>query len=354
MTSSSSPSASSPSPHTPIREDWLALHTEPVLEPELRIVDPHHHLWERADARYLAHELYADVNSGHRIDATVFVQSRSMLRASGPAELAPLGEAEFANGQAAMGASGFYGRTLICDGIVGAADLSLGDAVEPVLEAMARVCGGRLRGIRNPVVWHEHPDVRSSTAKLRPGVLTDPAFRRGAAALARFDLALDIWAYHTQLGDVYELARGLPDVLVVVDHFGGPIGTGPYANDRARLLAEWRPAMQRLASLPNVRVKLGGAGMPVMGFGFERAATPPSSLQVAEACRPYVEPCIEWFGVDRCMFESNFPVDKGGFSYPVLWNAFKRLAQPASAAEKAALFADTAIATYRLQLPNHP
>jgi predicted TIM-barrel fold metal-dependent hydrolase len=343
--------SSNPSPHAPVRDAWLALHTEPVLEPALRIVDPHHHLWDRPDGRYLAHELYADANSGHRIDATVFVQSRSMLRASGPAELAPIGEVEFANGQAAMGASGLYGRTLICDGIVGAADLSLGDAALPVLEAMARVGGGRLRGIRNPVAWHEHPEVRSSTAKLRPGVLTDPAFRRGAALLARFDLALDIWAYHTQLGDVFDLARGLPDVRVVVDHFGGPIGTGPYENDRSRLMAEWRPAMQRLASLPNVRVKLGGAGMPVLGFGFERGATPPSSSQVAQACRPFVEDCIAMFGVERCMFESNFPVDKGGFSYHVLWNAFKRLAQAASPAEKAALFADTAISTYRLQLP---
>jgi L-fuconolactonase len=350
MTTPANAPPASTSPHAPVREDWLALHTEPILEPELRIVDPHHHLWDRPDGRYLAHELFADVDSGHRIDATVFVQSRSMLRGSGPAALVPLGEVEFANGQAAMGATGLYGRTLICDGIVGAADLALGDAVVPVLEAMVQVSGGRLRGIRNPVVWHADPSVRSSTAKLRAGVMPDPAFRRGAATLARFDLALDIWAYHTQLGEVYDLAHALPDVVVVVDHFGGPIGTGPYENDRARLLAEWRPAMRRLATLPNIRVKLGGGGMPVLGFGFHQGAVPPSSTTLAEAWRPYVEECIGWFGVDRCMFESNFPVDKGSFSYAVLWNAFKRLAQSTSAHEKAALFADTAITTYRLKL----
>jgi predicted TIM-barrel fold metal-dependent hydrolase len=198
-------------------------------------------------------------------------------------------------------------------------------------------------------VWHADPAVKSSTAILKPGVMSNPAFRRGAAALARFNLVLDIWAYHSQLDELYELASALPDVTVVIDHFGGPIGVGPYAGKRGPMLAEWARAMQRLAGLPNTRVKLGGIGMPVIGFGFHEREKPPSSADLAEAMKLYVESCIEWFGVQRCMFESNFPVDKGMFSYHVLWNAFKRLTQGASTGEKAALFSDTAIETYRLQ-----
>ncbi|MES2187457.1 MAG: amidohydrolase family protein [Pseudomonadota bacterium] len=343
--------ASTP-PHAPVRAEWLALHTEPILEPELPIVDPHHHLWERPGSCYLAHELYADINSGHDIRATVFVQSRSMLRADGPAALAPLGEVEFANGAAALGASGQYGRGRICAGIVGAADLALGDAAVPVLEAMVAACGGRFKGVRNAVVWHADPAVQSSTATgMRAHMLRGEGFRKGAAALARMGLVLDVWAYHTQLDDVYELAAALPQLVVVVDHFGGPLAVGPHAADRQGMLADWRRGMQRLATLPNIRVKLGGGGMPVLGFDFHLHEAPPASARLAEAFTPYVEQCIGWFGVERCMFESNFPVDKGMFSYPVLWNAFKRIASGYSAAEKAALFSRTAATTYGLHLP---
>jgi L-fuconolactonase len=336
------------SPHTAIRPEWLALHREPILEPDLAIVDPHHHLWERAGYRYFPLDLLDDVNSGHRICSTIYVQSRSMLRAGGPAAMAPLGEIEFANGAAAVGASAQYGPARICDGIVGGADLSLGDAVIPVVEAMIRIAGARLCGMRNAVAWHADPAVTSTTASVPVGLMSHTGFRRGAAALARFGLALDVWAYHTQLDELYDLARSIPEVSVVIDHFGGPVGVGPYADARDAMLADWRRAMQRLATLPNTRVKLGGGGMPVFGFGFERELLPPDSLRLAQAIRPYVEDCIEWFGVQRCMFESNFPVDKGMFSYHVVWNAFKRIARSATPDEKAALFSGTARATYRL------
>ncbi len=336
------------SPHNVIRPEWLALHREAILEPDLVIVDPHHHLWERAGYRYFPLDLLDDVNSGHRICSTIYVQSRSMLRARGPAAMAPLGEVEFANGAAAIGAAAQYGPTRICHGIVGGADLSSGDAVIPVLEAMIRIAGTRLCGMRNAVAWHADPAVASTTASVPAALMSHAGFRRGAAALARFGLALDAWAYHTQLDELYELARSIPDVIVVIDHFGGPIGAGPYAHARDAMLTDWRRAMQRLATLPNTRVKLGGGGMPVLGFGFEREPVPPDSMRLAQAIRPYVEDCIEWFGVQRCMFESNFPVDKGMFSYHVVWNAFKRIAQGASPDEKAALFSGTAQATYRL------
>lgn len=339
---------SAAAPHAQVRPQWLARRQEEILEPELPIVDPHHHLWDRPGARYLPSDLLEDVGSGHRIEATVFVQSRSMLRAGGDPAMAPVGEVEFANGAAAMGASGIYGRTRICEGIVGGADLSLGDAVRPVLDAMLAVSGGRLCAIRNATVWHADPAVSSTTARTVPGMLRDPAFVRGAGHLAHFGLALDIWAYHTQLEEAFELARALPQLTVVIDHFGGPAGAGPYAAARGEMLAAWRKSMRRLAGLPNVAIKLGGAGMPVLGFGFDRGEQPPDSATLAQAMRPLVEMCIEDFGADRCMFESNFPVDKGMFSYHVLWNAFKRITQGASADEKRALYSGTALRTYRL------
>jgi L-fuconolactonase len=210
------------------------------------------------------------------------------------------------------------------------------------------VSGGRLRGIRNPVAWHESDAVRSSPATPPPGLMRNPEFRRGVVELGRYDLSLDVWAYHSQLDELFELAAAFPDVSIVIDHFGGPVGVGPYAGRALDVHRDWRRAMARLAELPNTYVKLGGAGMPVFGFRFADEAMPPASHQLADAWRPYFDTCVELFGARRCMFESNFPVDKGMFSYRVLWNAFKRLAAAASRDEKAALFGETACHVYRL------
>ena len=336
-------------PHSAVRPEWLALRTEEILEPELKIVDPHHHLWDRQDNRYLFHDLLSDMNAGHNVVSTVFVQCRTMLRADGPAALAPLGEVEFVTGIAAMSASGIYGSARACAGIVAGADLQLGDQVTPVLELMARSAGGRLRGVRNPVVWHSSPDVQSSTASPPPkGLMADTAFRKGVVQLGLLGLSLDVWAYHTQLGEIYELAKANPKVTVIVDHFGGPVGVGPHAADMSEMFKQWRAGIALVASLPNTVIKMGGAGMPVFGIRFDQAPTPPASEQLAIAWRAYFETCVELFGADRCMFESNFPVDKGMFSYHVLWNGFKRLAKDCSAAEKTALFSGTAERVYRL------
>lgn len=323
---------------------------EPVLEPELPIVDAHHHLWDRQTGRYLADEFGNDVASGHRVVSTVYVQCRSMLRQDGPDAMKPVGEVEFANGIAAMFASGAYGRARCCEAIVGGADLMLGAELDVVLEAMLQVSGGRLRGIRNPLAWHASPEVASSPVTPPRDLITNPVFRQGVRALGRFGLSLDAWVYHTQLDDLYELARAAQEVTVVVDHFGGPLGVGPHAGQRAAVHAEWKQKLARLASLPNTRIKLGGAGMNVFGFDFAARELPPSSEELASAWLPYFDTCVELFGVDRCMFESNFPVDKGMFSYGVLWNAFKRLASAMSADEKAALFSGTAATTYRLAI----
>lgn len=340
-----------PHPHLPVREGWLALHREEILEPRLPIIDAHHHLWDRPGNRYLFEELRRDAATGHDIRATVFVTCRAMFRAEGPEAMKPLGETEFVNGIAAQSASGLYGALRACQGIVGHADLTLGDAVAPVLEAQIRIAGKRFRGIRNNTAWHPDPDIQTNPVKPPPGLLRDARFRRGVARLAEYGLSLDIWAYHTQLAEVLDLARAFPGQSIVLDHVGGPVGIGRFAGRRAEVFADWRRAIRDLARLPNVTVKLGGLAMELGGFGFDRAAMPPTSAILAEAWRPYVETCIEAFGADRAMFESNFPVDKGMCGYAVLWNAFKRLAAGAGAAEKRALFSGTAARVYRLSSP---
>jgi predicted TIM-barrel fold metal-dependent hydrolase len=331
-----------------VREDWLARRQEEILDPGLPIVDAHHHLWDRPGARYLLDELLRDTGSGHDIRATVYVQARSMYRAEGPEELRSLGETEFANGAAACSASGLYGPIRACAGIVGMVDLMLGDGVAPLLEQHIRASGDRFRGVRNQTAWHASPEINSNPVPPRPGLLSEPAFRHGAARLVEHRLSLDVWAYHTQLDEVLSLARALPDLTLVLDHCGGPLGASPYQGRRAEVLAEWGGRMRALAGCSNVVVKLGGLGMAVNGFGFEDWDLPPSSAQLAAAWQPYLETCVEAFGAARCMFESNFPVDKGSYGYAVLWNTFKRFAAAASADEKAALFSGTAIRTYRL------
>jgi predicted TIM-barrel fold metal-dependent hydrolase len=339
-------------PQWPVDAAWLACGSEPALQPELPIIDPHHHLWDATRPRYLLDELLGDLGTGHRILATVFVECHAMWRASGPAALRPVGEAEFVAGIAAMSDSGHYGPTRIAAGIVAHADLALGEAVRPVLEALAAASGGRLRGIRHITAWDAAPETRSSSVLPPPGLLGDAGFRRGFAQLARHGLSFDAWLFHPQLPELIALARAFPETAIILDHAGGPLGVGPYAGHRQAVFAEWRDAMRALAACSNVRVKLGGVGMPIYGFGLQGAPTPPNSEQLARLWRPYVETCIEAFGAGRCMFESNFPVDKTSCSYDVLWNAFKRLAAGASAAERDALFRGTAAETYRLVLPD--
>ncbi|WP_050469787.1 amidohydrolase family protein [Herbaspirillum chlorophenolicum] len=336
------------SPHLHVREDWLALTCEEVLEPDLPIVDAHHHVWDRATGRYLFDELMADIGAGHNVIASIFVQCRSMYRADGPDRMKPVGEVEFINGLAAQSASGLYGPARACAAIVGFADLMLGDEVVPVLEALKHAGNGRLRGIRNTTAWHADPAIRTNPIPPPPGMLADPRFQAGARQLARHDLSLDIWAYHTQLDEVLALARACPDTRFVLDHAGGPLGAGPYAGKRDEVMREWEAAMRRIAALPNVWLKLGGLGMPVGGWDFHLRAAPPTSAELAQAWQPYVMTCIELFGPQRCMFESNFPVDKGMFGYVSLWNAFKRLTMAMSGPERASLFSACAQEVYRI------
>ena len=332
----------------PIRPDWLALTSEAPLEPEREIVDAHHHLWDRYEGTYLLPDYRTDLSSGHRIAATVYVQCRSMYRASGPERFRPRGEVEFANGVAAMAASGGYGPTLVADGIVGCADMTLGERVGEVLDALIAAAPDRLRGVRFPTAFHADPAVASTPFPPERDWLEDELFLTAAAVVASRGLSLDIWAYHTQLGAVRRLSEALPDLLLVLDHCGGPIGVGPYVGRRDAADAEWLEAMTLLARCANVHVKLGGLAMRVGGFALNAAAAPASSAQLARLWALYIGRCVDLFGADRCMFESNFPVDKGMVGYRLLWNAFKRIAAGRSEQEKAALFAGTARRVYRL------
>ena len=340
--------AQQPRPPSPVREDWLDRHKEPALEPELPIVDPHHHLWVRPGWRYTLDDFLADTRTGHNIVATVFVQANSMYRDSGPVEMRPVGETEFVNGMAAICASGYCGKTRVAAGIVGYADLRLGSRVEPVLAALMRAGGDRFRGIRNGAAWDADTSLLNPANPAPPGLLGDKTFREGFAVLGRLGLSFDALVLHPQLNDVANLAGAFPDTKIVLNHVGRLVGIGAYAGRLSEQFPRWAASMKALAAHENVYVKVGGLGQAVNGLGFEKLAEPPSSEMVANAMRPYVETCIEAFGTRRCMFESNFPPDKEGFSYPVYWNACKLLTRGASTTERADLFAGTAARFYRL------
>jgi predicted TIM-barrel fold metal-dependent hydrolase len=332
------------------REDWLAQYTEEVIDPHRPIVDPHHHLWDRGGQRYMIEEMTSDIASGHNIVATVYVEARSMYRADGPEALRPVGEVEFAGGAAAMSASGGYGPARVCAGIVGHANLLLGEAARAVLEAEIAAGQGRFRGIRHSSAWDADPNVAHMYATRPKGLLLDPTFRTGFACLAPLGLSFDAWLFHPQITELTDLARAFPDTRIVLDHCGGPIGIGSYANRRDEIFPVWKASIREIAKCPNVVVKLGGLAMRLLGYDFHERPKPPSSEEAAAAWRPYIETCIEAFGPERCMFESNFPPDKGQCSYQVIFNAFKRTAAQYSEPEKTALFSKTAADVYRLQL----
>ncbi len=329
------------------RTEWLAQVAEDVLEPELPICDPHHHLWDHPSNRYLLDELLADISSGHNVVSTVFMECGSMYRAAGPDALKPVGETEFVNGIAAMSASGGYGDARACAAIVGYADLNLGAPVGDVLDAHA-AASPRFRGIRHAAGWDASAEVRNSHTSPSAGMLADSTFRQGFAELGKRDMTFDAWLYHPQIPELTDLARAFPEQPIVFDHFGGPLGIGPYAGKRAEIFAYWQDAVRELSRCENVVAKLGGLVMAINGFGFHKNDRPATSEELVAATRDYYAHMIDCFGPDRCMFESNFPVDKVSCSYRVLWNSFKRLAQGFSASDKAALFHDTAVRVYNV------
>jgi L-fuconolactonase len=329
------------------RPDWLARTREEVIDPERVIIDPHHHIWDRPGSRFLFDEALAEFTSGHKVVSTVHAPCHSMYRAAGPEELQPVGETEFINGIAAQSASGGYGPLRLCAGMVGTADLMLGSRIEPVLQDHLRAGGARFKGIRPAIAWHESDQVR--VGDVQPGILKTRQARDALRQVAAHGLVLDVWVFFTQLDEVLDLCRAMPELPVVINHLGGPLGIGPYEGQREAVHERWAAGMKALARCENVVVKLGGLTMRYAGFKFHLLDAAPTSDLLVQSFRPYIEHCIEQFGANRCMFESNFPVDRGMCSYTVLWNAFKKLAASASAAEKDQLFAGTAARVYRLE-----
>lgn len=342
----------------PINKAWLAkLATEEILEPDLPMIDTHHHLWDRLpaalpqdldahDNTYLLDEFAQDLNSGHNTIATVYVQCHAKYRTTGPQEMRPVGETEFAAGIGAISDSGAHGKTRVCQGIVGAADLTLGARVEPVLEAHICAGDGRFRGLRASAAFDPDPSIGNTIDA--PGMYMRPDFRAGVARLTAMGLSLDAWVFHTQLAEVIDLARACPDTSIIMGHCGGALGYGSYSGKRDAVFAEWKRSLTALADCPNVTMKLGGMMIRLAAFDFLSAPVPPSSVELMRLWGPYIETCIELFGPQRCMFESNFPVEKIGVSWITLWNAFKRITAGASADEKAMLFSGTARRVYRL------
>ena len=325
---------------------WLATLQEEVLEPALPIIDPHHHLWVRSGYTYLMPELAADLESGHNIIATVFAECHSMYRKEGPKAERSLGETEFVRGQAAMSASGTFGRAGACDVMFGNVDLTLSSAVEPILEQHIAASGGRFRGVRISSGWHADEKVGNVTEQ--PNLLIDPRVSEAAAVLSRMGLSLDCWLYHPQLDEVAQLADAHPALTIILNHVGSPILGGPYRGKSEEVFKDWKAAIIQISRRQNVFVKLGALPIRMPSFGGDRSV-PPGSEEVAAAWRPWMETCIEAFGPTRSMYESNFPVQKRWCSYQVCWNAFKRISASASASEKADLFAGAAARAYRLE-----
>ena len=329
------------------RDAWLALTVEDPLEPGMPICDPHHHFWDREGDRYLLDQLTEDVSSGHNIAQTVFIECRSMYRAHGPEEMKPIGETEFVQGIAAQSASGQYGPTAVAAGIVSNADLMLGAAVQSVLEAHATASSNRFRGIRFSCAWDASPEVTLGRSN-SPGMMQDARFREGFDCLRRMGLSFDALVYHTQLGELADLAAAFPDAIIILNHIGRPIGVGPYAGRRDEVFADWQKGIAAVAAHENVVVKLGGFGNLISGYDWHQRAIPPASAEVAQTIEPWLTYCIEQFGPSRCMFESNFPVDKASYAYTTVWNAFKRLTRDYSETEREAMFRGTALKAYRL------
>lgn len=343
--------------------------TEAIIEPDLPIIDPHHHFWDLRPlmptfsrplhplietlepvAYYNFDSLHADLTSGHNVVATVYMECGAFYRDDGDAAMKPVGEVEFANGAAAQGASGLYGRCRPCAAIVGHADLTLGGAVPRVLEALVAAGNGRLRGIRHAGAWDADAGVHGLPFLAPCGLYGSDAFRAGFRHLAAWGLTFDAWVLEPQLPDVIALARAFPEQPIILDHCGTPLNIASYRGRLQERFEVWRTNIRLLAACPNVSIKLGGLGMSFCGMPEQGPAAGLDSAALADLWRPYFETCADAFGADRAMFESNYPVDRWGADYRTLWNVFKRLSATASATEKRALFAGTADRVYGLQL----
>lgn len=329
------------------RFEWLAGRVEEAVDAQQRIVDPHHHLWNRGGSTYLAPELLADTGATHNVTQTVFVECMSKYNRDAPEPLQPVGETVFVAAEAAKMREG-VGATI--EGIVGFADLALGDAVEEVLRAHEEAAGGLFRGVRHGTAWSSDPTIGIAHTNPPEGLLGDPTFRAGAAKLASMGHSFDAWLFHPQLDELVAFARALPELSIVLDHLGAPLGVGEYAGADDEVRRVWAASLAELATCSNVTLKIGGIGMDnYFGTGWTADEIPPSSEAVAAHWGDRIRWCIDTFGPGRCMFESNFPVDRQSLTYAVVWNAFQRIvADHFDQAERDDLFWRSASRVYRL------
>ncbi|WFB35999.1 amidohydrolase family protein [Kiritimatiellota bacterium B12222] len=330
---------------TPGTQEWLNLVVEDIIDPARRIIDPHHHLWRRAGRRYLVENLWADTDSGHNIVKTVFIECHTEYRNDGPGHLKCLGETEFAVGQAAQSAAGGSGKPSVA-AIVAHADLTRGKEVVEVLQAHQELGKGLFRGIRQVGACDAHPEALMIPGPASEGLLLREDFRAGMKILGDMGLSYDTWHYHHQNRDFVELAGAVPNTQMILDHLGTPLGVGRFAGKREEIFEQWKKDIKEIAACDNVVAKLGGLAMPDNGFGWHTRERPPSSDEFVEAQRRYYLHAIECFGPDRCMFESNFPVDRASLSYPVLYNGFKKIVADFSEDEKDAMFYGNAARIY--------
>jgi len=334
-------------PH--VRPDWLAQVSESAIEPELPIVDPHHHLWDVDTAFYHAPDLVADVTAGHRVLATVFVECKAHFDAQAKPELASVGETRFAVAQARQAQQIAPAQDGLVKGIIAYGDLTASNPQE-VLRAHIDAGEGRLRGVRVRAAWHADPAFAAPHDGPDEHTINSPALDRYCDILTDMGLVLDLWVYHTQLDQAAALARRHPRLPIVLNHCGGPLGIGPYANLHADVYTAWKRSLERVAANDNVVVKIGGLAMPRTGLSFASAAKPANSLELVERWTPYVRTCIELFSAERSMFESNFPVDKGSCNYVSVWNAFKRISGNYPDQERRQMLAGTAGRVYGLDI----
>jgi L-fuconolactonase len=325
---------------------------EEILDPDLVIVDTHHHLFDRPGLRYMFEDYLEDVYAGHKVLASVYVETQAMARPDGPEWLRPIGEIEFANGIAAMSASGRYGPCRVACAIIGYADFSTGDGAAKTLDRAMLAAPDRLRGFRQIALAHPDPSVlRFLTQRPHPDLLKSPGIGHGLRELGRRGLCFEATVLHHQLPELEALATAHPETTIVLDHMGLALAMDLDADGRAEVFDAWRKAIHDLARHPNVYCKVGGLGTAYWGFGFNTRPGPTGFLELASAWKPYVEVAIEAFGVDRCMVESDFPADGRSCGFVPLWNALKHIARGFSVSEKAALFHRTATRVYRISLP---
>ncbi|AHG64131.1 amidohydrolase family protein [Advenella mimigardefordensis] len=331
--------------------EWLGRAVpETAIDPHIPIVDAHMHLWDhKTGYRYFLPEFADDAaQSNHRIDATVYVECHSMYRADGPDHLKCIGETEFAVGMAAQANSRKYTDCRVADVIVGYADLTLGSRAGEALEAHMEAANGRFRGIRQRAKWDPDPAVRGAVHAGRSDLFADKHFRQGLDVLTTMGLSFDASVFHPQLMDLAKLAQAHPDSRIVVIHCGSPVGHASYRGREEEVYADWMKGMKALAACPNVSIKLGGLLMCLGSYDFTAVPSPLNSEQLAQLWRPYLEPCVELFGAQRCMVSSNFPVDKAGVPYGTVWNMFKRVMAGCSVDEKNWIFNGTARQFYRM------